>query len=277
MPCETLASHLDLLLGLGATPTTIDEIAQHVVRGEPLPRFSASVTFDDAYANVAANALPLLASRGFVATVFAPVDYVGTEKLLWNDQLHALIGDNTDLARRAAMEAGLEPAGSAHELLYALKKVPDSVRLSTIQKLEDWSRLSGYPSPGSSRVCTEAELRALATEGWSVGSHTLTHPMLTRLSDEEAEREIAESYGRIAELVGRRPSGFAYPDGAFSERHMRMIENTGYDFAVTTAGALTKASQDRYAFSRIYPQPQRSRFICLVTGFEQSIRSVLRF
>jgi peptidoglycan/xylan/chitin deacetylase (PgdA/CDA1 family) len=274
--CQTIAQHLDILLRLGATPTTIDEIAQAVAHGTPLPRFSASITFDDAYANVVTNALPLLEAKGFRATVFAPADFIGTDQLLWNDQVHALVGDRPDLVAKASSELGLDAVESAHELLYALKDVPDKVRRGTVRKLEDWSALPGYPRPGSSRVCTEAELKELVDHGWSIGSHTLTHPMLTRLPDVEAWREIAESYEQIAELVGERPAGFAYPDGAFSGKHMQMVEGAGYDFAVTTAGRLTDGSQPRHALSRIYPQPTRSRFICLVTGVEQRLRRLLR-
>ncbi len=257
-------------------PTTIDEIAQHVAHGVPLPRFSASITFDDAYANVVTNALPLLESSGFRGTLVAPAGLIGANGLLWNDQIHALVDERPDLLDRASSELGLDAVDSAHQSVYALKNVPDELRRCTIQKLEDWSGLSGYPDSGSSRVCTEDELKKLIDHGWSIGSHTLTHPMLARLPDAEARREITESRERITELVGERPAGFAYPDGAFSEKHVQMVRKAGYDFAVTTAGRLTDSSQPRHSLSRVYPQPTRSRFICTVTGFEQRLRGMLR-
>jgi len=274
-PVATLTRHLELLLGLGATPTTIDEIAATVARNEPLPPFSASITFDDAYANVAANALPVLSAHGFAATIFAPVDYIGTDRLLWNDRVHALIAGDPDLVRRAAEAAGIGPVSSTTALVYALKDVPDATRRETIDRLGDWSGLPGDTAPGGSRICSEAELADLQERGWSVGSHTLSHPMLTRLSEEDARREIAGSRERLAEMLGAPPRGFAYPNGEFGESHMRMVSDAGYEYAVTTEGALTGASQDPVALSRIYPKAHEARFTCLVTGFEQRARAML--
>ncbi len=273
---DILAQHLDILLKLGATPTMIDNIASKVARDEPLPPFSASITFDDAYANVVSNALPLLADRGFTATVFAPVSYVGTDRLLWNDQVHVLVGEDNELARMASVAAGLAPVRSAHELVYALKEVPDEVRRETIHRLEDCSQLSEYPDPGSCRICTEDELRTLHSQGWSVGSHTLTHPILTRLSGAEAVEEIVESRERLARMLDEAPRGFAYPDGAFTDSHKQMVRDAGYEFAVTTEGTPIAGAQDATALSRIYPHAQPARFTCLVTGYEQRARRMLR-
>lgn len=279
MSRDILAQHLDILLNLGATPTMIDDIASKVAHDEPLPPFSASVTFDDAYANVVSNALPLLADRGFTATVFAPVSYVGTDRLLWNDQVCALVGEDNELARMASVAAGLAPIRSAYDLVNALKGVPDEVRRETIRRLEDWSQLSEYPDPGSSRVCTEDELRTLRSHGWSVGSHTLTHPVLARLSDAEAAEEIVKSRERLAQMLDEAPRGFAYPCGVFTDNHKQMVRDAGYEFAVTTEGTPVEGSQDAVALSRVFPHPphaQPARFTCLVAGCEQRVRRMLR-
>ncbi len=45
--------------------------------GERLPRKPIAITFDDGYVNFATNALPVLKSRGFAATVFLVANQIG--------------------------------------------------------------------------------------------------------------------------------------------------------------------------------------------------------
>ncbi len=77
------------------------------------------------------------------------------------------------------------------------------------------------------------ELVALRDAGWDIGSHTLTHPRLTRLSLEAAKTEIVESRRILAEKLGTAPVSFAHPygDGADSLELRRMIQEAGYKTA----------------------------------------------
>lgn len=74
---------------------------------------------------------------------------------------------------------------------------------------EDWAgaRQSGRP------LMNWAEVKALAADGIDFGSHTLTHPDLTRLAPEARRREIAESGAVLAEALGRKTRSFAAPYG----------------------------------------------------------------
>jgi peptidoglycan/xylan/chitin deacetylase (PgdA/CDA1 family) len=54
-------------------------------------------------------------------------------------------------------------------------------------------------------MLTWEEISALHEAGWDIGSHTLTHPRLTRLSSVEAKHEIEESRRVLGEKVGVPP------------------------------------------------------------------------
>jgi peptidoglycan/xylan/chitin deacetylase (PgdA/CDA1 family) len=53
----------------------------------------------------------------------------------------------------------------------------------------------------------------LARNGIEIGSHTSTHPDLRRVSDSEAQREIAGSRMKIEDHLGQEVVSFAYPFG----------------------------------------------------------------
>jgi len=91
-------------------------------------------------------------------------------------------------------------------------------------------------------------LRALAEHGIEVGSHTVSHPHLARLGDEEIGRELRESRARIEDELGRPCRYLAYPYGESDERVRRIARDTGYAAAF---GLARGGRPDRYALPRI--------------------------
>ena len=71
-------------------------------------------------------------------------------------------------------------------------------------------------------------------EGHEVASHTLNHPDLTRLSDEDIVYQIEEDRKRLSELVGYEIVGLAYPCGYVDDRVVDVIKTkTGIKYART--------------------------------------------
>ena len=74
-------------------------------------------------------------------------------------------------------------------------------------------------------------------EGHEVAVHTLTHPNLKMLSDEDIIREVEEDRKALSEIVGYNVVGMAYPGGTgcMDDRVAKLIrENTGVKYARTT-------------------------------------------
>jgi peptidoglycan/xylan/chitin deacetylase (PgdA/CDA1 family) len=67
-----------------------------------------------------------------------------------------------------------------------------------------------------------------------IGSHTVTHPILPRCTDEEVYLEISHSKEQLEEMLQHEINGFAYPNGDFSEREINMVKTAGYRLAFTT-------------------------------------------
>lgn len=71
-------------------------------------------------------------------------------------------------------------------------------------------------------------------EGHEVATHSVTHPYLTRLSDEEIVREIEDDRIRLSELVGYDVVGHAYPMGDCDRRVADLLrDRTGVKYART--------------------------------------------
>jgi peptidoglycan/xylan/chitin deacetylase (PgdA/CDA1 family) len=70
------------------------------------------------------------------------------------------------------------------------------------------------------------EVKALASDGVAFGSHTLTHPNLTRLSPADRLREIRLSGRLLAEALGRPTRSFAAPYGRVNKDVLADVAET---------------------------------------------------
>lgn len=63
-------------------------------------------------------------------------------------------------------------------------------------------------------------IKAIHNEGHVIGSHTQTHPMLTKISEKQLVTEISEPSQIVNNIIGIKPKCLRYPFGASNE-HVR--------------------------------------------------------
>jgi peptidoglycan/xylan/chitin deacetylase (PgdA/CDA1 family) len=103
--------------------------------------------------------------------------------------------------------------------------------------------------PEEMATMTWEELRGLAERGVEIGSHTITHPHLTRLSDAELRRELGDSRTRLEDELGRACAMLAYPYGENDARVRDAAHRAGY--AAAFALRETFAPADTFAVPRV--------------------------
>jgi peptidoglycan/xylan/chitin deacetylase (PgdA/CDA1 family) len=77
------------------------------------------------------------------------------------------------------------------------------------------------------RALSEPELLELQDEGWEIGSHTMSHPPLPDLDDDDCLRELVRSRELVAERFGAC-SSVAYPYGRADARVASLAARAGY-------------------------------------------------
>ena len=99
-------------------------------------------------------------------------------------------------------------------------------------------------------LLTRDELSGLRSEGFQLGSHTVTHADLRTLDEATLERELSDSRAAIAEL-GETFFPFAYPGGTFTKRERDAVERAGYDCGVIVGGRWGNGPEtDRFLLKR---------------------------
>ena len=107
--------------------------------------------------------------------------------------------------------------------------------------------------PGGWEKLTWDQVREMASQRISFGAHTIDHPILTFVSEEEARRQIRESKKRIEAELSGPVTTFAYPNGSASDfdgSTQRIVEEEGFSLAVTTVSGANDESTNPFALRR---------------------------
>jgi peptidoglycan/xylan/chitin deacetylase (PgdA/CDA1 family) len=104
---------------------------------------------------------------------------------------------------------------------------------------------------GRNGMLTWDQVRELDRAGVVIASHTLTHPWLPDLSDDELRCELCASKQMIEAEIGHAVMAMAYPYGAFDERVKQVARQCGYTAAHSTAPGRRIADDDPFAIKRV--------------------------
>lgn len=257
-PVEMFRRHMEFMRADGYRFVTMTEMAHALARKASPARKLATLTFDDGFRNVVRNAYPLMREYGAKGCIYVVHDIVGTGRLFlpsWLDtQILANPAESFDLELPdRKIELDLRTPAFRQKALgqavRAIRDVPELQKPALIEKLT--SRLDGPVLP-EEVVADWDELRGLDADVLEVGSHTCTHPELTRLTEEQSlDREIGYSREAIARAMGRPVDHFCYPRGRFDDRVVAKVAQCGYMTATTTVYGLNARGADLLRLRRV--------------------------
>ena len=249
---------------------SLDEFASRIEGKTPFAPGSCLVTFDDGWKDNFQNAYPLLKEIGIPAVIFLTTDFVGTQELFWQGRVTELLyrlydaagsGSNVttrlmrefphmDIESILRCERGNLKDGISRYISLLKGKSKEEIEGIT-QRLAD---LTGKSESG--RTTEEAfmdwdEIRVMAKNRISFGSHGKSHAILTRLQKREIEKEALESKERIEEKLGKSVCAFSYPNGDYSKQVLDIVRSAGYRAAFSTESGTHSAADNPYKIRRI--------------------------
>lgn len=254
-------------------PITAHQVSEALDGGPPLPKGATLITFDDGFQDNYSVAYPVLKSYGIEATFFISTGYVGEAEMFWFDWVvHAVLHtprtrlrvdslglqidlcDDTESRRKAAMI-----------LLDRLKRNSEMVRLQVIAELRaglgvDWNAAPDMPH----RPLTWDQVREMSRGGMAFGSHTITHPILSRIADPAVLcNELAGSKVVIERETGRPVLSLAYPVGGADAINAEVLRHTraaGYRYAFTYESGVNRLNDEaRFRMKRLRVERYTSR------------------
>lgn len=221
---------------------SLKDIAAWLDGRKDLPPHAALITFDDGYLDNYTSAFPLLQKYKFPALVFLTTGHIGTDAPFYWD-MAAYCFAHTQHDHLAFPDGRVEHWSNPDQReqvskhwIELMKTLPQAEKQIYVDHLPT---LLGVAIPigfFQGLMMDWDQVREMQKDGIEFGAHTIRHPILTRISLEQAREEVTGSKSRIEEELGEPVLGFAYPNGQASDLNediQRVVADSGIRAAFT--------------------------------------------
>jgi CelD/BcsL family acetyltransferase involved in cellulose biosynthesis/peptidoglycan/xylan/chitin deacetylase (PgdA/CDA1 family) len=221
------------------------------------------ITFDDGYRDNYEVAFPILQMHNVPATFFVSTDFFDRGVPAWWDEITWMVRTS----RRAGISGGTwfhdplpfdEP--DRKNAIRALLAVYRSLAVPQWEPfLEFLARETGSGRcPRDRDTCPWMDwdmLRAMHAHGMTIGGHTMSHAILSRLGLQDQQREIGGCARRLEAELGAPMKCFSYPDGqasGFNAHSRACLANAGVEYAFSCHGRVCDLNRwDPYDIPRV--------------------------
>jgi len=211
-------------------------------------RHLVALTIDDGRRNCYDYLFPLLKEFAMPATFFVVSSFIRCEDWIWTDKV-------LWLSEQSGRPRELFPE-RIEGFFRLLNQLRPGARNARIEEMAAGMGLSiPREVPPKYVPCSWSELREMADSGLiEIGSHSVSHPIFSTLTDEESLLELTLSRAQIEEALGRKVSSFCFPNGKpgdYRATQVRQIKDAGYDCAVVASFGMAAPGNDLFELPRI--------------------------
>lgn len=227
--------HVDYLMAHYSI-ISIEDLVQFVRQGTPLPPHPVLITFDDGYRDVYLYALPILKKQNLPAVMFASTGFINRQYIPWRDRYYRIIEKLTvqEIVHTIAqsgivtIEKNILSEDELYQLFFYLH---EKIRENLMPVLEEKAGID--PSEYDRLFCSWKDLIAMERAGLSVESHTVSHPDMPDISDDQIKKEVTASKQLIEEKLSKNVFAFAYPFGGYDNHITPQMDDLDILFSFT--------------------------------------------
>ena len=224
-------------------PVTLDDLLQHLDGNSSLPKRSFLLTFDDGFREMHDVVAPILKAKGVPATFFLTTGFI----------------DNVDMAHHCKFSLLVEHLAktSNSDIEMQVQQIlaeGRTVRASIQSQMVSTRYAQRHLATEIARVCeydfgqylaarqpylNSDQIRSLLKQGFSIGAHSVDHPLYADLSLKEQTRQTVESIRFLVKHFEFDHRVFAFPHsdaGVGEEFFKQMRDKRLVEISFGTAG-----------------------------------------
>jgi peptidoglycan/xylan/chitin deacetylase (PgdA/CDA1 family) len=236
---------INFYLKKGFIPISINDVTS-VINLKNKKRYVV-FTFDDGYYDNYDKALPIFEKYNIPFAVYVSTDFICRKQFAWWYFIEDIISKNstiTYIENKSEKVANTESPEQKEHFFVQLRQIIQTDINSLNALIERYKPdIKVYHS----LFLTEAQLKEFSNHPLvTIGSHTISHPSLSKINDEQSFYEISNSKIELEKIIEKKVDHFSYPFGTINDVSNRELENvkkSGYLTALTTSyGDVNKKS-----------------------------------
>jgi peptidoglycan/xylan/chitin deacetylase (PgdA/CDA1 family) len=246
-----------------ATVVPLEDSLEALAAGQPLPPRAVALTFDDGYRDNLDVAVPLLRDLGLPATFFLVPGLVSGDVLPWWEMLaRGFAQARAAVVKwdgRALPTRGRQGRRAVRWLAERLKVLDLATRE---ERVDEVLRLLQPESQwGEDRLFLDWDgAHELVRRGFSIGSHSTRHAILSREDPQEQVRDLIDSRSWLEAELGVPVPLLAYPNGKrmdYDENTIRAAAQAGHRHALGAHAGVNGPSTPPHGHPRLVVAPDR--------------------
>jgi len=221
----------------------LQDLLAHQKAGEPITEKVFLLTFDDGFREVFDVIVPILKRKGIDATFFVNSAFVDNRELCYLNKASLLAersrANQSVAVRQRILDVlqgggirGKDPAAAILSVSYRQRHRLDEVANLLDVDIQDHLRRD-------QPYLTSSQIRTILDMGFTIGGHSVDHPLYARLSLDEQLEETTASVIAMREAFALEYGVFAFPhnDNGVSRAFFERLHETGLvDLSFGTAG-----------------------------------------
>ncbi|MCU1295973.1 MAG: polysaccharide deacetylase [Acidobacteriaceae bacterium] len=254
------------------------DVAERLSSGKGFDKNTVALTIDDGRLSCYEFFFPLLQQFEIPATFFVVSSFIRKEDWIWTDKVLWLSEQPN-----APTELSLAKINAFFRALNWMRPEARNEQIQTIAKR--MGIVIPSEAPAQYAPCSWEQLREMADSGLvEIGSHTVTHPIMSSITDEESRHELIESKRQLEEGLGRKVRSFCFPNGQprdFRSNQIKQVRDAGYDCSVLAHFGLVKSGSDPYQMPRVgmgskSESIEFSKFLDGMAYYQHELKKLLR-
>ena len=248
------------------------------VNRKKIPDRTVVITIDDGYMDFYEYAYPILKKYGITATFFVTVNFIEKKIWLWPDRIDYIVKNTAKNSLCFNFDGKKFDIASSDSALQfkSWREITDyCISITNFKKWELIHSLENYTGvkcpeeiPSEYQPVTWEQLKEMSDWGIEIGSHTMTHPILSKIDNAELVEEINTSKTVIESRLGRKVHSFCYPNSApgdINDAVIQQVKKSGYFGGVF---GTYPDSKDIFQIPRIGSERNKTNFLWKLSGVE---------
>jgi peptidoglycan/xylan/chitin deacetylase (PgdA/CDA1 family) len=207
----------------------MDDLFEIVSQDKPVSKPLMHLTFDDGLKEIYTNVAPLLEKKGIPATLFINTGFIDNQDIFYRYKVSLLIDaykKNQKFSREISNILHVEQQNDS-KIYEALSRLTrnDLLKINQVAKILEIDiqeyLINEQPYLNTSQVLD------LLKKGYTVGSHSVDHPLFKTIQVEEQKNQVTESFNWLKSKFNLQHYYFSFP---FSDEEIgREFFNWLYD------------------------------------------------